>query len=167
MDMNARDLHRLARLLREIAQHATANPGERPPAASTVAIVEDITGHPHSAIKDIVARTGLAQSLVSRTVDQLRLRGVVVVTPDPADGRRSLVDLNPKTRFEDFPNRGARPIASALRARLPNLSAEQRSRVEAALDVLAADLLEAADGSSATADPSDGSTPPCSKRERY
>src|SRR5581483_9660519 len=95
---NAGDLHRLARLLREVAQAATANAGERPPAASTVAIVEDVAEHPDAPIKDIVARTGLAQSLVSRTVDQLQRRGVLKVARDPADGRRSLVRINPRIR---------------------------------------------------------------------
>jgi len=69
--VNAGQLHRLARVLREIAQVATANEGERPVAASTVAIVEDVTGHPQSPITEIAQRTGLAQSLVSRTVDRL------------------------------------------------------------------------------------------------
>lgn len=139
--MTAGDLHRLARLLREIAQVATANAGERPPAASTVAVVEDVAEHSRAAIKDIVARTGLAQSLVSRTVDQLRHRGVLIITRDPADGRRSLVEIDPKIRTAEFAKRGARPTSAALRQRLPNLSTEQRHRVQTALDALAAELL--------------------------
>ena len=140
--MTAGDLHRLARLLREIAQLATANPGERPPAASTVAVVEDVAEHPRAPIKDIVARTGLVQSLVSRTVDQLQQLGVLIVTRDPADGRRSLVEIDPKIRTEQFAKRGARPISAALRQRLPSLSPQQRHRVQAALDVLATELLD-------------------------
>ena len=81
--MNAGQLHRLARVLREIAQVATANEGERPVAASTVAIVEDVTDHPQSPITEIAHRTGLAQSLVSRTVDRLQARGVLTVGAIP------------------------------------------------------------------------------------
>jgi hypothetical protein len=51
---------------------ATANEGERPVAASTVAIVEDVTDHPQSPITRIAQRTSLVQSLVSRTVDAIR-----------------------------------------------------------------------------------------------
>lgn len=144
--MNAGDLHRLARLLREVAQLATANAGERPPAASTVAIVEDVAEHPGAPIKDIVLRTGLAQSLVSRTVDQLQQRGVLNVKRDPVDGRRSLVEINSKIRSGDFATRGSRPVSAALHRRLPGLDAQQRSRVEAALDVLAHELLDRANG---------------------
>jgi DNA-binding MarR family transcriptional regulator len=144
--MNAGELHRLARLLREVAQLATANAGERPPAASTVAIVEDVAEHPGAPIKDIVARTGLAQSLVSRTVDQLQGRGVLTVMRDPVDGRRSLVEIDPKIRKGDFTSRGGRPVSAALHRRLPSLDVEQRARVEAALDLLAEELLGRADG---------------------
>jgi DNA-binding MarR family transcriptional regulator len=140
--MTAGDLHRLARLLREIAQLATADPGERAPAASTLAVVEDVAEHPRAAITDIVARSGLAQSMVSRTVDQLQRRGVLLVTRDPADGRRSLVEIDPKIRTEQFAKRGARPVSAALRRRLPKLTTEQRHRVQAALDILASELLE-------------------------
>lgn len=140
--MTAGDLHRLARLLREIAQLATADPGERAPAASTLAVVEDVAEHPRAAITDIVARTGLAQSMVSRTVDQLQRRRVLLVTRDPADGRRSLVEIDPKIRTEQFAKRGARPVSAALRRRLPKLTTEQRHRVQAALDILASELLE-------------------------
>ena len=75
---------------------ATANEGERPVAASTVAIVEDVTAHPQSPITEIVQRTGLAQSLVSRTVDRLQTLGVLTVGHDPADGRRTWSASIPK-----------------------------------------------------------------------
>jgi hypothetical protein len=115
--MNAGQLHRLARLLREVAQVATANEGEQPVAASTVAIVEDVTSHLGSPIKEIATRTGLAQSLVSRTVERLRGRGVFTVSHDPADGRRTLVRVDTRTRIADFGQRGERPIADSIRPR--------------------------------------------------
>ena len=144
--MNAGQLHRLARLLREIAQVATANEGEQPVAASTVAIVEDVTSHPGSPIKEIAARTGLAQSLVSRTVERLRGRGVFTVAHDPADARRTLVRVNPRTRIVDFGQRGERPIAEAIQRVVPGVSGQRQRRIEAALDVLGKQLLDQPDG---------------------
>jgi DNA-binding MarR family transcriptional regulator len=139
--VNAGQLHRLARVLREIAQAATANEGERPVAASTVAIVEDVTDHPRSPITRIAQRTGLAQSLVSRTVDRLQAHGVLTVEHDPADGRRTLVSVDPKTRRLDFSERAERPIADAIR-QLTGVSGEQQLQIEAALEVLGAELLD-------------------------
>jgi DNA-binding MarR family transcriptional regulator len=139
--VNAGQLHRLARVLREIAQVATANEGERPVAASTVAIVEDVTDHPQSPITEIAHRTGLAQSLVSRTVERLQTLGVFTVGHDPADGRRTLVSVDPQTRHLDFADRAERPIAEAIR-QVAGVSGEQQRRIEEVLEVLADELLD-------------------------
>lgn len=144
-DVNAGQLHRLARVLREIAQVATANEGERPVAASTVAIVEDVTDHPQSPITEIAQRTGLAQSLVSRTVDRLQALGVLTVEHDPADGRRTLVSVDPQTRHLDFAKRAERPIADAI-GQVAGVSGERQRRIEAALQVLADELLDRSPG---------------------
>ncbi|HYZ51919.1 MAG TPA: MarR family winged helix-turn-helix transcriptional regulator [Streptosporangiaceae bacterium] len=144
--MNAGQLHRLARLLRDIAQVATANEGEGPVAASTVAIVEDVTGHPQSPITEIAQRTGLAQSLVSRTVDRLRALGVLTVGHDPADGRRTLVSVDPQTRHREFTERAERPISDAIRQVVAGVSGEQQRRIEAALAVLGDELLDRSPG---------------------
>jgi DNA-binding MarR family transcriptional regulator len=149
--VNAGQLHRLARVLREIAQAATANEGERPVAASTVAIVEDVTDHPQSPITEIARRTGLAQSLVSRTVDRLRAFGVLTAGHDPADGRRTLVSVDPRTRHLDFADRAERPIADAIRQVTAGMSGERLRRIEAALDVLADELLDRSPGAPARA----------------
>lgn len=143
--MNAGQLHRLARVLRHIAQAATANAGERPVAASTVAIVEDVTGNPQSPITEIAHRTGLAQSLVSRTVERLQTLGVLTVGHDPADGRRTLVSVSPQTRRLDFAERAERPITDAIR-QVAGVSGEQQRRIEAALAVLGDELLERSPG---------------------
>lgn len=139
--MNAGQLHRLARLLRQIAQVATENVGERPPAPSTVAIVEDVVEHPDAPIKDIVRRTGLVQSLVSRTVEQLRRAGVLLVAPDVRDGRSTLVKVDPKFRSEDFVQRGTRPISAAIEGVCADLGPDRLAQVESALDFLAGELL--------------------------
>jgi len=140
--MNAGQLHRLARVLREIAQTATANEGEKPVAASTVAIVEDVTEHPHSPITEIARRTGLAQSLVSRTVDRLHAARILTAGHDPADGRRTLVSVNPETRLRDFAQRAERPISPAIDQVATGLTSDQRQRIEAALEFLAGELLD-------------------------
>ena len=146
MDVNAGQLHRLARVLRDIAQVATANEGERPVAASTVAIVEDVTSHPQSPITEIAQRTGLAQSLVSRTVDRLQTLGVLTVGHDPADGRRTLVSVAPQTRHLDFAERAGRPIEEAIRQVVAGVSGGQQRRIEAALEVLGDELLGGSPG---------------------
>ena len=145
-DMNAGQLHRLARVLREIAQAATANEGEGPVAASTVAIVEDVTEHPHSPISEIARRTGLAQSLISRTVDRLQAAGILATGRDPADGRRTLVSVTPEARHRDFAGRAERPISPAIGQVVPGMSGEQQRRVEAALEVLAGEILDRTSG---------------------
>ena len=144
--MNAGQLHRLARVLREIAQVATANDGERPVAASTVAIVEDVTSHPRSPIVEIVRRTGLAQSLVSRTVERLQARGVFTAGRDPDDGRRTLVSVDPHIRHVDFAARAERPVAGAIRQVIAGVSDERVRDIEAALDILGAELLDTRPG---------------------
>jgi DNA-binding MarR family transcriptional regulator len=154
--VNAGQLHRLARALREIAQAATANDGERPVAASTVAIVEDVTSHPHSPITEIARRTGLAQSLVSRTVHRLRTLGVFRVGHDPADGRRTLVSVDPRTRHGDFAERAERPIEDAIRQVVSGVSDDQLREIEAALAILGTRVLDRSPGSqSAAAAPDD------------
>jgi DNA-binding MarR family transcriptional regulator len=150
--MNAGQLHRLARVLREIAQAATANEGERPVAASTVAIVEDVTEHPHSPITEIARRTGLAQSLVSRTVDRLHAAGILTAGHDPADGRRTLVNVTPEARHRDFAQRAERPISQAIRQVVVGMSSEQQHRIEAALEILAGELLDRSPGAPAQAE---------------
>jgi DNA-binding MarR family transcriptional regulator len=145
-DMNAGQLHRLARVLREIAQVATANEGEGPVAASTVAIVEDVTEHPHSPITEIARRTGLAQSLISRTVDRLQAAGILATGRDPADGRRTLVSVTPEARHRNFAERAERPISHAIGQVVAGMSGEQQHRVEAVLEVLAGELLDHSPG---------------------
>lgn len=136
--VNAGELHRLARALRDIALAATANPGERAvPAASTVAVVEDVSAHPGTSITHIAERTGLAQSLVSGTVARLAQTETFLVERDTADRRRTLVTMNPTTRTEDFAERAARGIDDAIHDAAPHLTATQIAQVGAALDQLA------------------------------
>jgi DNA-binding MarR family transcriptional regulator len=135
--VNAGQLHKVARLLREVALDATADPGETPVSAGDVAIAEDITHHEKTSVGEIAARTGLAQSLVSRTVAKLNDAGIVVTGRDPDDGRRVLVSIAPGIRTGTFRSRARRPVESALRSRYPDFSGAEIARIIALLDELA------------------------------
>ena len=53
--MDAGQLHKVARLLREVALDATADPGETPVSAGDVAIAEDIARHEKASVGEIAA----------------------------------------------------------------------------------------------------------------
>jgi DNA-binding MarR family transcriptional regulator len=138
--MNAGRLHRLARLLRDVATAATADPGELPVSAGDLAIIEDVAHHERTSIGQIAQRTGLAQSLVSKTVAAMRDEGILATTTDPSDGRRILVSVEPATRADVFNARAARPIKAALTQLRPRISAADIRRIDELLDELAARL---------------------------
>ena len=138
--MNAGELHRLARQLREIATRATQASGEDMPSLSEVAIVEDVARHPGSAIKEITERVRLAQSLVSKVVAQMQQEGIFVTETDPHDKRRVRVSVEPQVREKVLKPRGIQPIKASLKAVYPQLSAEQSAQVVKALEEVA-DLL--------------------------
>jgi DNA-binding MarR family transcriptional regulator len=88
------DLFLLGRTLMKIAEEALPNEGldDRSGSVRTVLIVvSDVRVHPGSAIREIVARTGLPQSAVSAAVARLREAGAVVTEPDARDRRRTRV----------------------------------------------------------------------------
>ncbi len=135
-DVNAGQLHRLARSLRQIASAATADPDEPPVSVGDVAIVEDVTLHEGTSIGEIARRTGLAQSMVSKTVAALRDAAVFRTAPDPVDGRRVLISVDPIARADVFHSRAARPIEQAIRAHRPDASKADIRRISQLLDEL-------------------------------
>ncbi|NUP29288.1 MAG: MarR family transcriptional regulator [Nocardia sp.] len=135
--MDAASLHLVARRLRAIAFVATGNTGRRRIPPSEYAVLEDIALHPGSAIRDITERTAITQSLVSRIVARFRDQGLLTTAPDPADGRRVLITVEPGVSEEVFRARGRAPIELALNSELPHLSPEGRLRVVELLDELA------------------------------
>lgn len=136
--MNAGELHKLVRQLREIASDAITKAGEVPPSPGVVAVAEDITQHPGSTIGEIVGRVRLAQSFVSKTVAELRDEGIVVTTPDPHDGRRVCVTLSPSVKQELFIPRGQTDLAKSVTKLHPQLTPAEVARVSALLDELSA-----------------------------
>lgn len=139
--MNAAELHRLARILREIALSATATPGTEPVSAGTTAIVDDVSRNPSSPIGDIADRTGLAQSLVSKTVAKLREQGLFTTQPDPGDGRRTLVSVTPGASVCAYIPDRAKAVDDGIRALFPGISEARLNRIMLGLSVLADEVL--------------------------
>lgn len=127
--MRAADLHRLARTLREIALTATENTGEEAVNAGELAVLEDVARNPGSTMSDITARTGLAQSLVSRIVHGMADAGALTIHTDQQDRRKVRIDLHPRARTLIL-ERASMPIADAIAERAPGLSASERDALE-------------------------------------
>jgi DNA-binding MarR family transcriptional regulator len=136
------ELYRLARLLRDVALLAAAEPGESPAPLGVVAITDDISHHEPTTVGEIATRTGLAQSLVSKTVAQLQQEGVVATRQDATDRRRTRIAVTGAARTQILKSRGARGVSQALHERFPQFSKEQLSRIERLFDQLAAELSE-------------------------
>ena len=139
-DVNAGELHRLARVLRQAATAATASPSQGPVSAGDLAIVEDVAHNRGTSIGEIAQRTGLAQSLVSTTVAKLRDAGMVDVETDPADRRRARIGVSAAAR-KLFAARATRPIEPGIRQALPDATGEELAHVDQLLDELAGILL--------------------------
>lgn len=127
--MRAADLHRLARTLRDIALQATQNTGDDRVNAGELAVLEDIAKHPASTIGEITARTGLAQSLVSRITRTMADAGVLAITPDPSDRRKVRIELEETTRRAIL-QRADNPATAAIATATPGLTAHDREALE-------------------------------------
>jgi DNA-binding MarR family transcriptional regulator len=86
-------LHRLGKRLIDLARQVTTDAGDTELTPGEVAVLEDVLKHPGSAVTEIQARTGFAQSHVSTSVSRLRERGLLVAAPDPEDRRRTRLAL--------------------------------------------------------------------------
>jgi DNA-binding MarR family transcriptional regulator len=133
--MKAHDLFRLGRQLTRIAEEAmqSADRPRTPPGVRL--ILMDIHAEPGSSIGQISARTGLPQSYVSESVARLREQGVLDTSADPADGRRTLVRVDPAIP-RAVAKAGAVPVDRAL------IAAGADKRLIADLDALASRLNE-------------------------
>ncbi|MDA8332092.1 MAG: MarR family winged helix-turn-helix transcriptional regulator [Candidatus Dormibacteraeota bacterium] len=138
--MTVGELFRLARVLHEIALVAATDPGQTPPSAGLVAVTDDIAHHEGTTVGETAARTGLAQSLVSKVVAQLREGGVVEIGVDESDRRRNRIRITESARAQVFAERGHRSAADALRKRFPERGEAQLAQIEARLKALADEL---------------------------
>ncbi|MFT4029976.1 MAG: MarR family transcriptional regulator, partial [Protaetiibacter sp.] len=128
-----------ARTLREIALDATGNVGNERVNAGQLAVFEDVARNPGASIAEITARTGLAQSLVSRIVHAAATGDAMAVTVDPRDRRKVRIELSPSTRTAMM-RRAANSLDSALAAHTPALSESERTALQQHLTA-AAELL--------------------------
>ncbi len=93
--MNGFDLYVLGRRLMRLGQEATPRAGVHRLPTSVQLVLVDVGDHPGTSVSEVVARTGLPQSLVSAAVARLREGGALLTETDPADRRRTLVRPSP------------------------------------------------------------------------
>lgn len=134
------ELFRVSRLLREVALAAASDPGEAAPSEGLVVVTDDIVHHDDTTVTETAARTGMAQSLVSKVVAQLHEGGIVETVIDETDRRRSRIRVTDLARSQILPQRARRPVSDELRQQLPELDEKALARIEATLDQLARQL---------------------------
>ena len=125
------DLYQLGRRLAEIAL-ADMGAGELNLTPGEFLVLQDLFLHGRSAIGDIAARTGLAQSRVSTGVRAFTERGWAITSADPADGRKTLVDLTEQVRAAGTRRRETRAEGSLATA-LADVDPAERDALIAAL----------------------------------
>ncbi len=117
---------------------------------STFPLARQLMCNDAMRVSDLASRVGLDASTVSRQIKQLEMLGVVERTPDPADGRASLVRLS---------SAGHTTMQSAFRRRFERIqkvlvpwSAPDRAHLQTLLTRLARDLGDANDRAAADLD---------------
>jgi MarR family 2-MHQ and catechol resistance regulon transcriptional repressor len=130
-EMEMSDLYQLGRRLAEIAL-ADMGAGELDLTPGEFLVLQDLFLHGRSAIGDIAARTGLAQSRVSTGVRAFTERGWAITSADPADGRKTLVDLTEQVRAVGTRRRETRAEGSLATA-LADVGPAERDALIAAL----------------------------------
>jgi DNA-binding MarR family transcriptional regulator len=110
---------------------------------STFPLARQLMCHDAMRLSDLAAKVELDASTVSRQIKQLEDKGIVERTPDPADGRASLVRLS---------DEGHRIMQAAFRRRFQRIqqvlepwSQRDRDQLHKLLTRLAADLRDAND----------------------
>ena len=143
--MDATQLVMLGRQLVKIGQEALRG-GQAPPLpAGRALVLRDVVAHPGSSITDITARTGLAQSIVSKAIARFQDQDMVQVEADPADGRRTLARVTPG-HLREVRRKGAVPVDAALAAALGEADPAAVAKIVSSLEALAARLRPAEPG---------------------
>ena len=112
---------------------------------STFPLAKQLMCHEGMRLSDLAAKVELDASTVSRQIKQLEDKGIVERTPDPADGRASLVRLTASghhTMQATFRRRFER-----IKSVLEPWSERDREQLQTLLTRLAADLRDANDRS--------------------
>lgn len=139
--MNVRRLNKLARQLRDVALKASQDGAEFPLSTGELAIIENVARTPDITITELVHRTGLAQSWVSKVVREFTDKDIFRCTKNPSDLRQTRVRLAPKVQRETFEEHGSRSVDGALAESAPHLTEESLARAMSLLSELA-DLLD-------------------------
>lgn len=135
----------LGRQLTKIGEEALRG-GQAPPLPTGHALVlRDVLAHPGSSVTDITARTGLAQSIVSKAIARFQERGIVEVGADPADGRRTLARVS-DGHLNDVRRKGAATADARLAAALGADGPAAVAEIISGLETLAARLRPSAPG---------------------
>ena len=132
-------LHRLGKRLIDLARLVTTEAGDTTLTPGEIAVLEDVLKHPDSAVGEIHARTGFAQSHVSVSVARLRELGLIEASPDPADRRRTTLRLADVAQ-RAIMRRASRPADDVV---AEAVGADNAQRVAELLDELAVLLLGA------------------------
>lgn len=118
---------------------------------STFPLVKQLMSSGGMRVSDLAARVELDASTVSRQIKQLEDKGIIERTPDPADGRASLVQLSPS---------GCTAMQATFRRRFERIQAalapweeQDRVQLQVLLTRLATDLREANDQAAAAVQP--------------
>jgi DNA-binding MarR family transcriptional regulator len=137
--MDALELIMLGRRLSRIGEEAMR--GGQAPAlpAGHALVLRDVLAHPGSSVSDITARTGLAQSIVSKAVARFGEQGIIQIGADPADGRRTLARVTAR-HLDDVRRKGTLPADAALAAALGETGPAAVAEIITGLQALAARL---------------------------
>jgi DNA-binding MarR family transcriptional regulator len=143
--MDALELIMLGRQLTKIGEDAMRG-GQAPPLPAGHALVlRDVLAHPGSSVTDITARTGLAQSIVSKAIARFQDQGIVEAGADPADGRRTIARVS-AGHLGDVRRKGAVRADAVLAAALGEADPAAVAEIISGLEALAARLRPAGSG---------------------
>jgi DNA-binding MarR family transcriptional regulator len=124
---------------------------------SSFPLAKQLMCHDAMRVTDVATRLGLDASTVSRQIKHLEDKGLVERTPDPADGRASLVQISAT---------GQASMQAAFRRRYERIRAvlepwtdDDRARLQELLTRLADDLAAASDRDRDAGAPADTSRP--------
>jgi DNA-binding MarR family transcriptional regulator len=107
-------LHKLAKVLRQIAVEVTSEKDEGRASAAEVLVGMDVFEHAPTSVSEVAVRTGVAQSQVSAIVAEMRTAGIVTTQKDPRDGRRTLLRVSPDAKEVYGSSRGRRDSQHAI-----------------------------------------------------
>jgi DNA-binding MarR family transcriptional regulator len=139
-EMEMSDLYQLGRRLTELAYEGMGA-GQLEISSSEFLVLRDLYMNGESSIGETVERTGLAQSRVSTSVQNLRERGWVETGPDPADKRKTLARVTKQVKLEGDRRRG-QSAAGTLDLVLADARPSERAQLAKALQRLHQLLVE-------------------------